>query len=403
MSCVDRALEFMMGDPFIGEFFSRKFLQGKLSQIIPVVLPSTDQELLGNVTNRVKSLILSLEKTSVLKWTIMIPIVNLTLKIPPLTIGKVIFTAFNESAEASVLSTFKEINDAGTSPEPVKKEGAKLIAETIHTKYFGRTVASIRVEAADSDNAVEKAEAEVEHALNVLRFYSRAALSRDARRSRIFIGADGTVFNGNFTSLCFRQSEQFNLPFRQTGYFFPYELDEKVLASMQTLSLPELSRFLGKRAALKLQRESTFEGFNKNNYRTAFEDLLITAVDFYGIAMNQLTARDAFLQFVISLEAVLLKPSEPRGLLAERVALIATDNYKARRDLFEEMETIYTVRSQIVHRGFTDVTEEDLWPLSAIAFHVIYLLLSMSAKINDVGKLVDACEKAKFSGPLFTP
>lgn len=403
ISCFDHALELLMADPFIGEFFSRRFLQGKLSQLIPVVLPSTDQELLGNVTSQVESLILSLEKMPLLKWTVMIPIVNLTLKIPPLAIGNVTFTAFDHSAEENVLSTFKQIDDTGTSPEPVKREFAKIAVERIHTKYLGRTVASIIVEAADGDNAVEKAEGEVEHALNVLRFYSRAALNLDARRSRIFIGADGTVFDGIFTSLCFRQGEQFNLPFRKTGYFFPYELDENALASMEKLALPELSRFLGKRAALKLQRESNLEGFNKDNYRTTFEDLLITAVDFYGIAMNQLIPRDAFLQFVISLEAVLLKANEPRGLLAERVALIATDNYKARKDLFEEMKAIYTMRSQIVHRGFTDVTEEDLWPLSAIALHVIFLLLSMSSKINDIGKLVGACQRTKFSGPLFTP
>ncbi len=119
--------------------------------------------------------------------------------------------------------------------------------------------------------------------------------------------------------------------------------------------------------------------------------------------MNQSNSREAYLNFVTALESLLLKEKEPRGLLAERVAIIAGESYEAREDLFNDMEHIYDVRSKIVHSGFTDVIEDDLWLVSITAFRTIVRLISMSDKINDIGKLVHVCSKSKFSGPPFNP
>ncbi len=119
----------------------------------------------------------------------------------------------------------------------------------------------------------------------------------------------------------------------------------KTLGSIQNLWFSELSKILSKR-----ERE-----------RSHFERLLVTAIDLFGTAMNQSNSREAYLNFVTALESLLLKEKEPRGLLAERVAIIAGESYEAREDLFNDMEHIYDVRSKIVHSGFTDVIEDDLW------------------------------------------
>ncbi len=387
ISCVDHAVDLIAADEVLGEHFSRGFISNKVNGLIQTLLDVKDQDLQAKTVENVKLLVQELEKTAIVQWNIMIPITNLALKISPFQIGRVSFALMDKKLTDETLSAFKEINEGTISPEEVKREGIKMIDELVQRSYMGKAVATVTVEAADQGSAVEHAEDEIEHALNVLRFFGRAVLQNDARRYRIFVGAEGTIFSGKHTTICLIPKQQFTLPFRHTGYFFPYEIDTKTLTLIRKLWLPELSVILQKH----------------DKKRTEFEKLLVTAVDFFGTAMNQPNAREAYLSFVISLESLLLKENEPRGLLAERVAIIVGETYEAREELFKQMEHIYYVRSRIVHNGFTDLTEDDLGLVSIIAFQAILRLVSMSKKINDIGKLVQACSKSKFSGPPFTP
>jgi hypothetical protein len=286
----------------------------------------------------------------------------------------------------STFSTFSEINAATLSPKEVKDQGAKAMSELLQNRYLNKAVATVTVEAADQNSGVQHGEKEIEHSLNALRFYGRAAMKNDARLYRMFIAPEGTIFAGTYTTICYIAKEQFALPSRLTGYSYPYEIDAEALDLMKKLWLSDLSKILAKH-----DRE-----------RTDFEKLLVTAVDLFGIAMDQSGPREAYLNFVTSLESLLLKEKEPRGLLAERVAIIVGETFDARQRLFKYMEHIYDFRSKIVHSGLADVTEDELGLVSMIAFQAILRLISVSSKINDIGKLVLACSKSKFSGPPFS-
>lgn len=387
ISCADHAVDLITADPVLGEHFSRAFISNKINGVIQTLLDVTEQDLQAKTAENVRRLVQELEKTSIVQWNIMIPITNLTLKIPPFQIGRASFALMDKQLTDETLSAIKEIGEATISPEEVKRGGMNMIVKLLQSGYENKSVATVTVEAADQDSAVEHAEEEIEHALNALRFYGRVVLQNDARRYRILIGAEGTIFTSKHTTICLMPKQQFTLPVRHTGYFFPYEIDTKTMALIQKLRLTELSGILQKH----------------DKKRTEFEKLLVTAIDFFGTAMNQLNPREAYLSFVISLESLLLKENEPRGLLAERVAIIVGETYEAREVLFKQMEHIYYVRSRIVHNGFTDITEDDLWLVSIIAFQAILRLVSISDKINDIGGLVQACSKSKFSGASFNP
>jgi hypothetical protein len=51
--------------------------------------------------------------------------------------------------------------------------------------------------------------------------------------------------------------------------------------------------------------------------------------------------------------------------------------------------------------GFDDVTEDDVWRVSAIGFQVVVRLIPMSAQLNDIGHLITMCTRSKFGGPPF--
>jgi hypothetical protein len=385
ISCADHAVELIASDAVLGERFSRAFVSDKINRLILTLLGVSDQDLQANTEKDVRLLVKELETTPVLQWTTMLPIANLVLKIPPLQIGRVTLTLIGKALMDSTFSAFSEINETTISPQEVKDQGAKAMSELLQNRYLNKAVATVTVDAADQNSGVQHGEKEIEHSLNALRFYGRAVMKNDARLYRMFIGPEGTIFTGSYTTICFIAKQQFALPSRRTGYSYPYEINPETLDLMKKLWLSDLSKILAKH-----ERE-----------RTSFEKLLVTAVDLFGIAMDQPNPREAYLNFVTSLESLLLKEKEPRGLLAERVAIIVGETFDARQRLFNYMEHIYDFRSKIVHSGLADVTEDDLGLVSMIAFHAILRLVSASSKINDIGKLVLACSKSKFSGPPF--
>jgi hypothetical protein len=131
--------------------------------------------------------------------------------------------------------------------------------------------------------------------------------------------------------------------------------------------------------------------------RTAFENLIVNSVNLFGRAMNNQDTTSAFVSMVVALESILLKKAEPiKTLLAERTALLLGRVYEERMFYFRHMSQLYQIRSDIVHRGFLDVTEGDLALLSLIVYRVLVRLIADSPKLNDIGELVKTFDKLKF-------
>jgi hypothetical protein len=255
-----------------------------------------------------------------------------------------------------------------------------MVTDLVSKTYLHQTVATATVYAVDETQALALAEEEIEHALNILRFYG--VLGNNTRMRQAFIGPEGTIFQGRYITLCLAGDRYF-LPWRITGYLHEFEIDANTLASMDKLSFRRL---------LEISKKSQEE-------RTALERLLVTAVDFYGRAISEPNPRNAYITFLISLESLLLKEGEPRSLLAERVALVVGKDAETRTALFEQTRTAYKLRSDIIHHGFDDVTEDDVWRVSSIGFQVIVRLIPISAQLNDIGQLITMCTKSKFGGP----
>jgi hypothetical protein len=334
------------------------------------------------MTQSITSLIEKLEKMPILQWKVLVPIQNLVLKVPSLEIGRVHLTIFEKAEQEEALTAVQKINDTSTSPEPVKEGAMQMVTDLVSKTYLHRTVATANVDAVDENQALALAEEETEHALNVLRFYG--VLGNNTRMRKAFIGPEGTIFRGRYITLCLA-GDMFVLPWRITGYLFEFEIDASALALMDKLSFQRLR---------EISKKSHEE-------RTDFERLLVTAIDFYGRAINEPNPRNAYVTFLISLESLLLKEGEPRSLLAERVALVVGKDAETRTALFEQTRAAYKLRSDIIHHGFDDVTEDDVWRVSAIGFQVIVRLIPMSVQLNDIGQLVKMCTKSKFGGPPF--
>jgi hypothetical protein len=380
--CINEGIELISEDDLLGKRFSRSRLWSEVRSLLLGIFAVDPTSIEKEMTQRITSLIERLEKMPVLQWRVLVPIENLVLGVPSLEIGRVHLAIFEKAELDEVLTKVQKINESSTSSEPVKKGATETATNLVSKTYLHQTVATANVEAVDEEQALALAGEETEHALNVLRFYG--VLGNNTRIRETFIGPQGTISQGRYITLCLAADRYF-LPWRVTGYLFEFEIDANTLTLMDKRSFQRL-------------REISKKGHEE---RTDFEQLLVTAIDFYGRAINEPNPRNAYVTFFISLESLLLKEGEPRSLLAERVALVVGKDAESRAALFKQTRAAYKLRSRIIHHGFDDVTEDDVWHVSAIGFQVIVRLIPMSVQLKDIGQLVEMCTKAKFGGPAF--
>jgi len=255
----------------------------------------------------------------------------------------------------------------------------------------GQVVAECQVQAVDSEHAYDVANDMIEHALNILRFYSRGTMHNDAYNYRMFIGKVGYIYRSQFRAFRWQNGSGqelalFKCDFKNTGYYYPYVLDFEVLERINNLHFAKINDILR----------------NQEDSRENFEKLLLRAMDFFGSAMNDSVETSSFLKFIISLEITLVDSHEPeKGLMAERGAIILADEYKARNKIFEEIERLYNLRSEFVHKGINNISDPEISMVSYIAFGVIIRLLPWIGRVRTLSEIIDSLNTIKFSGPPF--
>lgn len=121
------------------------------------------------------------------------------------------------------------------------------------------------------------------------------------------------------------------------------------------------------------------QGLFKEAPRSRLTEHLITAVRWAGRASVELVPEHAFVQYAIALESLML-PSDPqsgvRYRLRTRVAHLLASTNRERQALYDDVDRLYKVRSDIVHDGSFEVSATDLGRLSGIARSCIIKVLT---------------------------
>ena len=373
------ALEILAKDK-LGTKFSRQFLGDGIRDMTFALLSTPPRGISEKVDVEVNAWLNKLDAMPVHEWRIIAPIANLVLSgIDCLDVGQVSFVRPNSPAFGSMLAEMHQINQGGTSQQEVRDSMGELFQERLRD----RVLAVAKIKTADSKIAEGNGRKLVDHALNVLRLYGCGVLEHSPLDYMMYIGLDGTVPASKPLIVTLRAGV-LSMTFEQYGALFHFTITPDIVKKMNDLSLDAISAMLQKPIP------------------TEFEKLLNTSIDFFGAGMHELDPRDAFIDFIISLESLLLKEREPsKGLLAERVALIIESTPEAREIAFEMVEELYQIRSNVVHRGFNDITESNVKSVSRIAFDTIMTLLKHASTIANIDQLVERCNKTKFSGPAF--
>lgn len=139
--------------------------------------------------------------------------------------------------------------------------------------------------------------------------------------------------------------------------------------------------------------------------RTEMEDRLLRAIHFSGMARSEWANSDAFLKYMMAIEALIQK--DPSHLvnqsisyqISEYASFIVSDKYQIRCNLNKCMVRLYGVRSKLVHGSYTEIKEEDFTILKTITDVLIYKFVKDPElrEIINMKELDNYIQKLKFS------
>lgn len=243
-----------------------------------------------------------------------------------------------------------------------------------------RAIAHVIVHAFDEKQAVEIARQEVESVLNVLRwvgFYINGSIQR------AWIGMSGEVHRQLSLPSILEHGDKVTLPRAMQGALRPYEISEQVAIYYTKFGLLNISRILKKPIQM----------------RSEMEKRLLTAVNFFGKAVQDKDPVDAFLKTTIAMETLLVRDNtEPiTGNLSERTAFLLKDTLDGRLELRRLVTTLYGTRSRIAHHGSTDEAMASLQTIQNICFDLLYKVTSIIDKYETIRNLVGWIDELKFS------
>jgi len=373
INSLNEILEELKKNEDIARKFSNKYLEALIKDVIIELLPVQPKNILKEVKIKSNKLFNVLSQSEV-NWLIVIPIINLEIRTRFFNVGTVRFSRFAKATKKRILGN-------------ARGKFKKLLQDEFLPKYENTTVASVCVSAVDDIRANELGISAINDAINILRFYRLNPHFRNIPINRNNINTAGRLHIGEEIILCLRNPPKFDkiLPsLEKTGFLFPLEITHSGLKAFRNNGFNLLTNMLIK----------------KEKDRTDFEKRVLSAVHFCALSTYDESITNAFINNIVSLEAILIRGKEPKsGNVAERVALIVGRNLNDKKWLFEQMIRLYRIRSEIVHEGNTDLAPSDLRLLQLVNYALIINLLKLSKKQNfvSVSQLISWCVCQKFS------
>jgi len=295
------------------------------------------------------------------------PIDNLILNNLSLLVGNIRFLTFDESTYQMWFNKYSGY------------ENKEAIAQRVEP-LKNMTIAQIQVSAFDEDRAIQVGSQEIEIALNVLRWIGYMLYGT---MQRAWIGISGDVHRQMSLPSLLEKGDSLKLPRSRKGAVRTYEIDEEAVDLFKKLGLSKISQIL-----MKPQSD-----------RTDMESRLLTAINFFGKAVQETDSIDAFLKTTIAMETLLIRDNtEPiTGNLAERTAFLLGDSLEARLELRKLVSTLYGTRSRITHHGSTDNAVASLETLQNICFDLLYKITDVVDQYKTIKDLIVWIDELKYS------
>lgn len=359
--------------------FSDKYLETTIDDVIVELLQANEQEIQLAAQRQVDN-ILGILATPAIDWTLVAPIVNLEVTIGELFIGKVRFFKVDNDTEEKLRLRVERTYPSRIS---LPKGWDNFLKKTLK-EFTGKVVAEVTISAVDNKRGEDIGIQEISDALNVLRFYRLSHAFIHPHFAKNDFDIQGNIAHAIQPLILF-SSKRSSFPQEWKGFLRSFRIGKKALVQIKDDGFDNLSIILK----------------NEKVKRTAFEKDLVVSMKFCALSTRDEQISNAFVNSIISLEALLLGEREAiTDNLAERVAFIIGHTVKERNWYFDEMKRLYRIRNSIVHSGNTDIKLSDLILLQKLINYrcIVNLLKSYKMlKIKGKTNLINWIRKQKFS------
>ncbi|MDP2965002.1 MAG: HEPN domain-containing protein [Pelolinea sp.] len=263
-------------------------------------------------------------------------------------------------------------------PERLKQK-IKYYEEKFTKPLQGWSAGVIKIHS-DFETAELIALQETERSLELLRFFSIAALSPKVNSYVAIMGSENIEKN---SSLIFINGEFrfFNQSVMDKTSLNSLSLNDEMLSGMNISGLNILSDLL---------RKDDLANFDKK---------ILQSVSLFSDATREKKLANKLVYIFTSLENIFLKNHSERiiGNISKRIAIIIGKNPSERKEIIKNIKAIYKKRSDYIHHAEENIKVEELERFFYYAFIAVTSVVNRVGKYKTVGEFVSSIDDIKLS------
>jgi hypothetical protein len=356
--------------------FSEKYISSELRKILAGLSSGTA----ASLAPRLKEFIESLQEFQEVRELVM-PIQGLKLEVEDFRLGRTTFRPAEQKQLNQLKERAKKTIHTMQLSEDEKEHWLLHYRQVIDERLGAFDTLAFSETVAEDEQARINASADIDMALNVLRFF--APYSQDLSEY-VGLGLPGQFGKAAYTSIIFSEDGPFNTDFPLSGRYLPFKVNVQFL-DRHGDSLNSLSKII------------------VNPARTELEDRILVAIQWAGRAQSDSHPHQQLLSLITSLEC-LLNPTDGRPFrigLSESVALlIGSDDLDKRLSLFNFLASMYDKRNKVSHGGSIVITSSETRSLQRVTGAVIMKIVSIRANFDTRKKLESCLSRARLGASL---
>ena len=147
---------------------------------------------------------------------------------------------------------------------------------------------------------------------------------------------------------------------------------------------------------------SKFDRLLKGQPSTKLKLKILRAIHWYGLGVKDKREVDRFIKLMVALESLILgkKDRFKKQLLAERAAFILGKDKDERKEVYQIVDRLYSLRGEIVHEGKDEISETDTLTLIHLVRNLIFALISLPERIQSLEDIDNGIREIEFGSQL---
>lgn len=349
--------------------FSQEFVEGKISTIVSKNVGTPDNSGIEPMFRELLRDFLEFQKSK----TVLIPLEGIVLKVPELRLGKIRLVPATSEYLNGLRKDAERVAQETNDTDDERAEALRSMNEMID--HFRDSVCAERVIVAENARAREIAREELRLTVALLNFMVDA-LTPDFYKARV--GLRGEFSRGLRIELA-KDGDSFGWQTLPTGPRAPLIIDDKVLAAIKTLKIPELADQV---TSEKFDADATFEG------------TILTAIHFHSHSTELPDPTDKVLNLITAIESFFETGGKQiANTVANGCALVLCNKLDDRLKMKRLIKKLYGLRSSVSHFGKGTVLESDIKELSFISWQFICFAIESRSKYKDKAAFNEWVEK----------